>query len=445
MIPTNLSTNGFTTVQTSKSSKTATSSNKNSKTSFDNLMNLNLNSKGKAVENNTDVTVKAKNVMKEESTISNSTTAFKEKTEGVSNEVKELAKSTLKTPDIKDTTETEIDVKPLMDEMATVISSLLVTVAQTLNITVEELSKEIEEMGLDAVDLLDTENLKQLVLNLNGSQDITALLTDEELGNSVQELLKSVEEFKVANGLTDEKIASFKELNNQDELFVNKKDDVKVDGVELDNEPEIIVVKEDVNSQKTDDTRKDSHHDKSGDKQQDMKLTASEMFVQNLVNASTQEIGFTEHIAHVRQMQDITNQIVEQIKITINPEQTSMELQLNPESLGKVNLSVVYKDGAMTAQFKVQNEAVKEALESQIQILKDNFNNQGLKVESVEVTVSNFGFEGQSSEQNNQESSQSNSKNRPFRVMDDFNDFNEFEEVTVDELDENSISVNYLA
>ncbi len=92
-----------------------------------------------------------------------------------------------------------------------------------------------------------------------------------------------------------------------------------------------------------------------------------------------------------------------------------MELQLNPESLGKINLSVVAKDGIMTAHFTAQNEMVKEAIESQIQILKDNLNNQGLKVESIEVTVSNFSF-GQSSQTSDgsEKGQQNSSRNRNF-------------------------------
>ncbi len=61
--------------------------------------------------------------------------------------------------------------------------------------------------------------------------------------------------------------------------------------------------------------------------------------------------------------------------------------------MGKVNLSVVMKEGVATANFIVQNEMVKEALQSQMQVLRDNLEQQGLKVESIEVTVAEYGFE----------------------------------------------------
>ena len=55
--------------------------------------------------------------------------------------------------------------------------------------------------------------------------------------------------------------------------------------------------------------------------------------------------------------------------------------------------SLTSKGGEITAQFHVQNEAVKAALESQIVELKDSLREQGVKVEAVEVTVESHAFE----------------------------------------------------
>lgn len=92
-------------------------------------------------------------------------------------------------------------------------------------------------------------------------------------------------------------------------------------------------------------------------------------------------------------MIDIVNQVSERIRSVVNANTTSVEVQLNPESLGKVFFSVVSKGGVMTANFQVQTEEAKNALESQIMILKDNLEAKNLKVESVEVHVSDFNFD----------------------------------------------------
>lgn len=102
----------------------------------------------------------------------------------------------------------------------------------------------------------------------------------------------------------------------------------------------------------------------------------------------------------------IVKQIVEQIKVQIRPDVTSMELQLNPENLGKVNLHVSSKEGAVTAQLFVQNETVKTMVEGQLSILREAMAQQGVRVEAVEVAIETGSFERnleQHSEQQKQE------------------------------------------
>lgn len=98
----------------------------------------------------------------------------------------------------------------------------------------------------------------------------------------------------------------------------------------------------------------------------------------------------------------IVRQIVEQIKVEFKPDTVSMELQLTPENLGKVKLHVASKEGMITAQLFVQNEAVKNAVESQLMVLRDTMQQQGIKVEAVEVAVQTGGF-AENLQQNSQQ------------------------------------------
>lgn len=97
-----------------------------------------------------------------------------------------------------------------------------------------------------------------------------------------------------------------------------------------------------------------------------------------------------------------------------------MELQLHPASLGNVKVQLTSAGGVLTAVFTTENEAVKAALESQLIQLKENFAEQGLKVESVEVNVSAQGFERsldqQKQEQNRFEDSRSKKGSRRIRL-----------------------------
>lgn len=152
----------------------------------------------------------------------------------------------------------------------------------------------------------------------------------------------------------------------------------------------------------------------------------AEPALQNEGNASAANL-FTEHLAEAFEtsagertpsagslMTHIVDQVVNQVKIRMMPETTSMELMLHPESLGRVSLQVTAAGGATKAMLIVENQMAKEALESQMITLKETFEEQGLKVDAVEVTVSEFGLDHQ--ERQDQQDQKNGAKRRRFRL-----------------------------
>ncbi len=96
---------------------------------------------------------------------------------------------------------------------------------------------------------------------------------------------------------------------------------------------------------------------------------------------------------------DLIEQIAENVRVNISHAETSLEMQLNPEHLGKLYLQISVKEGAVNAQIAASNEAVKVALEAQVAELRESLNQAGVKVDAVEVTVASHEFE-QNLEQN---------------------------------------------
>lgn len=97
----------------------------------------------------------------------------------------------------------------------------------------------------------------------------------------------------------------------------------------------------------------------------------------------------------------IMEQIVQQMRVTISNEVTTMEMQMNPENLGKVYVNISSEEGVVNAQFHATNEVVKEALEAQISTLRESLNQAGVKVDAIEVTIASHEFE-RNLEQNHQ-------------------------------------------
>lgn len=108
----------------------------------------------------------------------------------------------------------------------------------------------------------------------------------------------------------------------------------------------------------------------------------------------------------------IFNQLMDGLKVMAKEDMTSMEMQLYPENLGKLNIQVLAKNGMITAQIITQSEAVKEAIESQMFILKDNLGNQEIRIEDVEVTVSSHAFEQEMDNGGKDDSNQQQKKRR---------------------------------
>lgn len=117
-------------------------------------------------------------------------------------------------------------------------------------------------------------------------------------------------------------------------------------------------------------------------------------FVQTM-DAATQPVQTTPVNTTTQiDVESIMRQIAEFSKTVSNQAGTTLQMQLNPENLGKIYMQIsTTREGNVTAQLAAQNEAVKEALESQVATLRENLNQQGVKVDAIEVTVSTHEFE----------------------------------------------------
>ena len=83
---------------------------------------------------------------------------------------------------------------------------------------------------------------------------------------------------------------------------------------------------------------------------------------------------------------DIPQQIVDQARLIQRGQDTEMVIHLKPEHLGDLTLRVsVGADGAVNASFHSNNAEVRTIIENTLVQLKQDLNNQGLKVDNVGV------------------------------------------------------------
>jgi len=117
--------------------------------------------------------------------------------------------------------------------------------------------------------------------------------------------------------------------------------------------------------------------------------------IQNFDNSSNIGSGDNtpQFSSSVLQGTELAKQVTEQIKILNKPANNEINLQLEPEFLGKVKMNLKVDSGKVTARFMVDNILVKNHLEQNISQLKSTLINQGFNVDNLEVNAENSGYD----------------------------------------------------
>ena len=308
-----------------------------------------------------------------------------------------------------------------------VISEPTDMIKDLLDIDDEELDNLLAETGYNIQDLMLKSNLTDFILQVSDATSVDVLI-NEDLNNLL----------KTASNLLDNLMEKFDISNVDVEAFVAEADAVLAGSEDETN----AFVQEDIptpenNDVKTDDTVREargtiSTHENveetkvtiNTESDEAVRSTVSEAWQSDgagsesrsdrqdakadILNNLNQAIGnitdtdmvnpldsFTNSVSEA----DIVRQIIDEIKVNMSKETTSLELQLNPEHLGKVQISVSTRNGIMQAQIVTENEAARHAVEASMASLRETLDNQGLKVEAVEVMVATYEFFGNGKEQ----------------------------------------------
>lgn len=338
-----------------------------------------------------------------------------------------------------------------------------------LGLTDEQLTQAMEILGLTMADLLVKTNVTDLVVEATGAADAMSILTEESLSNGLMNISNMLDNELAAlsddTGISPEALADMiksdefaavdaEETVSADDAAKDVADDAQAaDEVTDDSQSKSLL--EDViaskivgkdattNEQTGGEAGKNSGHSDNksdGAGEINAQAQANGNVVSDISKSFESALVDTEYQVNAA---DVIDQIVESIKLNSTSELKSMEIMLNPQNLGKVNLLVSVREGVVTAKIVAENEQVQKALESQIITLKENIQNQGIKIDEVQVTVSTNAFE--SNEQFEQERQEQTRKTTRRLRLDGFDDSeDEEEEQMAVNYNENS-SVEYSA
>ncbi len=379
-------------------------------------------------------------------------------------------------------------------------------IKEQLNISDEEIESVMEQLGFTFMDLLDPQNLADFVSEIKGSLDLTDMIVDPDF----QQLMLSMSSVKLEiaqvcdidseqmdeiisvmepvtepdNGSSDENfgidISEIAENVSQSEEAASKtavvseqvqtEKSVSEKIQDTDNQTDEMPATDDdivtvVTDKTTDgseagqyaDGNSDSADGNTEEKVSDNNAGKATFTVDNGIrNVQIPETPFSavSQASGKVDILDIIQQVTEQLKVSMTSDETSMEMQLNPENLGKIYVNVSQKNSQITAHMMVMNEVVREALESQLGNLRETLSQAGVKVDAVEVTVASHEFEqnleqNSSKEQKQQEQSgsfKSTRKNINMSSLDEMSGImTEEENLVAQIMHDNGNSVDFMA
>jgi len=289
------------------------------------------------------------------------------------------------------------------EEAKETVEELLTKISEVLNVTPQDIQNALEELGLEAHELVNTENIPALVVALTEGADELSVMTNEEVFANVQEITgkanELLAELSAQSGMSMEEIqealAKLEEHNptvQEDVVYTNANPSDALTNDEL------AVTMENGNATDIRTTSsQETRNGRQGAANDGAQGNANEQmtFAQTVAERLEQAVAKTDAVAssYTTTTESVMNQIQDAIRVIQTQDMTEMELQLHPASLGNLRIQIAAKEGVVTAVFTTENEAVRAALESQLVTLKENFAQQGVKVEAVEVTVASHAFE----------------------------------------------------
>lgn len=107
--------------------------------------------------------------------------------------------------------------------------------------------------------------------------------------------------------------------------------------------------------------------------------------VTSLLNSEVKDLQPTSR--PMLEGRELVDQVVKKMQLLQRPNLSEMRIQLKPEVLGKMMVKIMVEEGVVTARFLTDNHQVRQLLEANMGLLRQNLEASGLKVDRTEVNV----------------------------------------------------------
>lgn len=233
-------------------------------------------------------------------------------------------------------------------------------------------------------DVLDTLKLDELTQKLN--MKITSKLEEfsEGLANDSQAVVQELKE-------------ALKPLQSNASIKAQQLSQQTVEGGSMETTEEALLTTESSQekaSQESDSESKSDSGYKGGHEADTAVLGSKNSYTQAAFAMVQPEKTFEATAAQILSEKavpvtptEIINQVIEKASVLMTSEKSEMTMELKPDSLGRISLKIATENGIITAKFIAESQQVKQVLESNMELLKNSLERQGMNVEGFSVSV----------------------------------------------------------
>ena len=317
----------------------------------------------------------------------------------------------------------QANVKAVLDteEGQVIYDEAMTLISEMFGIDLEVLQSVMQELNVDLLDLSDKGNLVEVVQTVFDHETVSEVLLDAQASEAFKtvnaEVTALVEKLDIDLATLEAQISlmtgnSSENLERPIEVpvatitdtLMNKEITMTADNATT---PTLEVV-----DLRSDQETSQFNQNQNGQNQGNQ--TFGEMMSQQLTEINEVVVGTTNEQSDFQQIRtmELIDQLVSKAIINLNNDKTTMQLQMNPEHLGKVAVTITAEQGVVKGEFVAENNVVKEMLETNMIQLKAQLEEQGVKVDKIEVALGSTGQYFNQRDQKNQDQQPSNQSSK---------------------------------
>lgn len=272
-------------------------------------------------------------------------------------------------------------------------NQILMLMSEGLNLSIEEIQRKLEELGLDIKDLKTKEGFGTFISEVYGQGSIAELLMNLEDVKSMTAL------FEQLNNLHEETFTSknVQDIVQQTQMGLQQQEEVMSNTTQKEFNGDHMIFTKELDEEANGHMEAIQPYEGKGE-------TSSQNL--NLFQQQNEDIGFTVSTNHFSTnfiqkfetdlglMTQTTTKamlsetvVMEQIDFKMLGQTKEINLQLSPKELGDLNIKIVENNSVLVAEIKVDNDKAKDLILSELHRLKESLESQGLTITDVKVDI----------------------------------------------------------